>query len=47
MVDALDQAADSEDRRAALMHFVEQVGADEADALRDALADLESRHRPH
>ena len=47
MVDALDQAADSEDRRAALMHFGEQVGADEADALRDALADLESRHRPH
>ena len=46
MVDALDQAADSVDRRAALMHFVERVGADEADALRDALADLESRHRP-
>jgi predicted transcriptional regulator len=41
MVDALDQAADSHDRRAALVHFVERVGADEADALRRALADLE------
>lgn len=46
MVDALDQAAGSADRRAALIHFVERVGADEADALRRALADLESRHRP-
>ena len=43
MVDALDQAADSVDRRAALMHFVGRVGADEADALRRALADLEAR----
>ena len=43
MVDALDQAADSGDRRAALMHFVGRVGADEADALRRALADLEAR----
>lgn len=41
MVDALDQAANSGDRRAALVHFVEQVGADEADALRRALAELE------
>ena len=47
MVDALDQAAGSADRRAALIHFVERVGADEADALRRALADLESRHRAH
>ena len=43
MVDALDQAADSGDRRAALMHFVGRVGAEEADALRRALADLEAR----
>ena len=43
MVDALDQAADSVDRQAALMHFVGRVGADEADALRRALADLEAR----
>ena len=42
MVDALDQAADSGDRRAALMSFVERVGADEADALRQALAELET-----
>lgn len=44
MVDALDQAADSVDRRAALMNFVERVGAEEADALRSALADLEAKH---
>jgi len=42
MVDALDQAADSGGRRAALMSFVERVGAAEADALRRALADLEA-----
>lgn len=41
MVDALDQAADTGDRRAALVHFVERVGAEEADALRLALAELE------
>lgn len=46
MVDALDQAADSGDRRAALVHFVERVGADEADALRHALADLETKTDP-
>jgi predicted transcriptional regulator len=45
MVDALAQAADSDDRHAALVHFVERVGADEADALRRALADLETKHR--
>lgn len=45
MVDALDQASDSGDRRAALVHFVERVGADEADALRRALDDLEAKHR--
>ncbi len=45
MVDALDQAADPGSRQAALVHFVERVGADEADALRRALAELESKHR--
>jgi predicted transcriptional regulator len=45
MVDALDQASDSGGRQAALVHFVERVGVDEADALRRALAELESRHR--
>ena len=45
MVDALAQAADSGDRRAALVHFVERVGADEADALRRALAELETKHQ--
>ena len=45
MVDALDQVADSGSREAALVHFVERVGADEAAALRRALAELESKHR--
>jgi predicted transcriptional regulator len=45
MVEALDQAADSGDRRAALVHFVERVGIDEADALRRALDELEAKHR--
>jgi predicted transcriptional regulator len=45
MVDALDQAADSGSRQAALVHFVERVGADEAEALRRALDELESGHR--
>ena len=45
MVDALDQAADSGSREAALVYFVERVGADEAGALRRALDDLESTHR--
>lgn len=45
MVDALDQAADSGDRQAALVHFVERVGPDEADALRRALAELEAKQR--
>ena len=44
MVDALSQAASSGDREAALMHFVERVGAGEADALRRALADLDDKH---
>lgn len=42
MVDALQQADEVGSRRAALVHFVEQVGADEADALRAALAKLEA-----
>ncbi|MGB3485230.1 MAG: BlaI/MecI/CopY family transcriptional regulator [Mycobacterium sp.] len=44
MVDALDQASDSGSRHAALVHFVERVGADEAAALRQALAELEAKH---
>ena len=47
MVDALDQASDTGSRRAALVHFVERVGADEADALRRALVELESKHGIH
>jgi predicted transcriptional regulator len=47
MVDALDQVADSGSREAALVHFVERVGADEAAALRRALADLESKTPAH
>ncbi len=45
MVDALAQASSSGDREAALVHFVERVGADEADAMRRALAELEDKHR--
>jgi predicted transcriptional regulator len=45
MVDALDQVSDSGSREAALVHFVERVGADEAAALRRALAELEAKHR--
>lgn len=45
MVDALHEAANSGDREAALMHFVERVGAEDADALRRALADLEAKSR--
>ena len=45
MVDALVQAADSGSRQAALVHFVERVGVDEARALRRALAELESKHQ--
>ena len=45
MVDALDQVADTGSRQAALVHFVERVGADEAEALRRALDELESGPR--
>ncbi len=41
MVDALQQAQ-SDGRTAALVHFVGQVGADEAAAMREALAKLEA-----
>ncbi len=47
MVEALHQAADTGSRRAALVHFVERVGADEAEALRSALAELETKHGLH
>lgn len=42
MVDALDDVADKGDRKAALMQFVVRVGADEVDALRHALAKLQT-----
>lgn len=45
MVEALKQAADADDRKAALMHFVDRVGAEDADALRRALAELETKRR--
>ena len=45
MVDALSQAEDSGGRQAALVHFVERVGADEAAALRRALTELEASQR--
>jgi len=45
MVDALHQASDTGSRHGALVHFVERVGADEAEALRRALDELESGHR--
>ena len=45
MVDALDQASDTGSRHGALVHFVERVGADAAEALRRALDELESGHR--
>ena len=45
MVDALDQASDSGSRQAALVHFVERVGVDEAEALRRALDELECNQR--
>ena len=45
MFDALHQAVDSDDRQAALVHFVDRVDADEADALRRALAELEAKNR--
>ncbi len=43
MVDALAQADETAGRAAALVHFVGRVGADEAEALRAALAELESQ----
>lgn len=46
MVDALDEASGPGGRQAALMHFVGRVGADEAEALRRALADLDTKQSP-
>jgi predicted transcriptional regulator len=46
MVDALDQVADAGGRQAALVHFVERVGANEAEALRRALEELEAKPGP-
>lgn len=43
MVDALHQAPDSGDRRAALVHFVERVGAEDAGPPRRALDGLEAK----
>lgn len=43
MFDALNQAPQAGGRVAALVHFVERVDADEADALRQALAALEAK----
>lgn len=45
MVDALAQAEYSGSRQAALVHFVERVGADEADALRRLPAALTQAQR--
>lgn len=45
MVDALQEAADPGGRQAALMHFVGRVGAQDADALRRALAELDAQQR--
>ncbi|MFV0494690.1 BlaI/MecI/CopY family transcriptional regulator [Mycobacterium sp.] len=47
MVDALAQAEDPGSRQAVLVHFVERVNADEADALRRALATLETQQHDY
>lgn len=45
MVDALDQTPDAGGRQAALVHFVEYVGVDDAEVLRHALDEFESKQR--
>src|ERR1700741_877620 len=45
MVDALDQASDSGSRQAALVHFVERVGAAEAGGARRAVGEFQAGHR--
>ncbi|SIS19101.1 BlaI/MecI/CopY family transcriptional regulator [Williamsia sterculiae] len=45
MVDALREVDESHSREAALVSFVGRVGADEADALRRALDELETSRR--
>lgn len=47
MVDALSEADEAGSRQAALVSFVGRVGADEADALRRALDELESARADH
>ncbi len=47
MVDALSEADESGSRQAALVSFVGRVGADEAEALRRALDELESARGTH
>jgi predicted transcriptional regulator len=47
MVDALSEADEAGSRQAALVSFVGRVGADEADALRRALDELESARGTH
>ena len=44
MMDALAQVVDSGDRLAALVQFVESVGADDQHALQRALIEVECRH---
>lgn len=44
MADALAHATDSASRQAALVHFVERVGTDEAGTLLRALGHLEARY---
>ena len=46
MVDALQEASESAGRMSALVHFVGQVGADEAEVLRQGFADLERDEKP-
>jgi predicted transcriptional regulator len=47
MVDALSEADEAGSRQAALVSFVGRVGADEAEALRRALDELESARGAH
>ncbi|MEE6140257.1 BlaI/MecI/CopY family transcriptional regulator [Mycobacterium sp. 050128] len=44
MLDVFDQLADSGDRRAVLVQFVESVRTEDAHALQSALDELEIRH---
>ena len=44
MLDALEHAANSGDRLAALVHFAESVGAEDIEALKYALSEVNCRH---